>query len=296
MRIIMKGVIDMNSIFIDFFESGDPEILNTKLLHSSSWKQNNVTAFGHAQINQLLSDWIALVGRCNVKLVSEIKDGDMHHIMLQLTPTKGEQFFLISLWVKHNDNVIKRVNCIVDTLQLTKSKKITINQIRESLPNPDPLQIPDLDHQDHLQNCHAVPSMLIDNAMINTGLLDKWWSIWTCGQLKGISQLYSEDAYIYNPQHGENCSPDSLFNSIATIRSLFVRKLCQIEHISMEENRVAISWYLDGDDKLLRQRVRINCCSLLEINSDQISKDIFIFDTAAQLKLQSESALASFAA
>ncbi len=284
----------MMNCFIDFFTTGDPTALNTKFLHSSSWKQHNVTTFGHTQINELLTEWVALVGRSNVDVVSEVKDDCMHLITLKLTPLKTEASFLINLWVNHNDTVIKRVNCIVDTIQMTKAVGKSITQVSEIFPDPDPLHIPDLDHQDHLQNCHAIPSMLIDSTRINTDLLDKWWSIWTWGKLQGISQYYSDDAYLYHPQEGENCSADSLFNMVAGLRNLFVRKLYQLEHISVENNRVAIRWYLEGDERLSKKRVRIYCCSILEISSDQISKDILIFDTVAQLKKQSESSLFNF--
>ena len=278
--------------FIRFYEKGDTQTLANKLLHTAFWSQHNFKAYGNAQINEAMSNWLAMAGRCKTRVLSKLQTDSGELYVLELHSRNNKKGFLMTLDVHHNQKVIKSVNCIVDTQQLAESLGVSLNDISHHLPQPDPLIVPDYDHQNHLQDDHAIPSMLMPDQHRLASSLDAWWQIWSVGQLSQIEQSYDKAAVIRFPDKDSETDCDKLFNAFSGLRSQFKRPFCQLLRIVANEQQAVLFWYFEGDEKDTLQRERISFCSILDFEQNLIVKDALVTDLAAHFIRYPESRIA----
>lgn len=279
----------MLNTLINTFTKGDLVGLKSKLLHSTCWAQHNVKAFGEDKLQSIPLNWLTLAGRCKVESSKLITDGKQQVINLSLLPENGQNSVNYTLWLETNGQVIKSVNAVVDTMQLAFSCNQTADKIKQQLPQPDAFIIQDYDQQDHLQEEIAKPSNIasLDKVMAKT--LDTWWSIWSKAQLSAIDDIYQPNAQIKLPSAIKSAGPDELFNFVLDKFNHLTRNFCQLESIAIEGNKVALKWFLDGDEN--GSKVRAPFITMLTIDNGKIIEEITNSDILAYINRFPESAL-----
>lgn len=279
----------MLEIIINAFTKGNLVGLKSKLLHSTSWAQHNVKAYGENKLQRIIVDWLTLVGRSEVLSQNVIRQGDNCVISINLKPIDTEQTVSYLLWLETNGNVIKSIYAIADTEQIRQIKSLSAEQIMSALPQPDAFELPDYDQQDHLQGDLATPSNIANRDHDFLKLLDHWWAIWSKFQLSAIEQMYSGNAEIELPGKQNKCSHSELFDFVLSIASKLDRPFAQLEHVILENNNAAIKWHLDGD--LTGNKVRLPFITLLTLNDGKIISEQTTCDIWAFNKRFSESQL-----
>lgn len=262
------------------FTKGDLAALRAKLLHSTSWSQHNTKAFGEDKLQGVVLNWLKLAGQCEVKNTLSISQGEQQVISLALQPENSNSSIAYTLWLETNGNVIKSVNAIVDTVQLSLATDKASEQVIQSLPKPDAFVLQDYDQQDHLQSELAVPSNVAKLSAEHKTVLDAWWSIWSKAQLAAIADVYQDSASISLPGSLNSATPADLFNYALAKFSKVTRAFAQLEQVVVEGEQVAVKWYLDGDEN--GQRIRAPFITLLtiengKITAEQTNCDIFAF-------------------
>jgi hypothetical protein len=174
-------------------------------------------------------------------------------------------------------------------LQLSIAKNIHTDELTLSLPDPDPLVIPDYDQQDNLQEEFATPSCLVTKPNSLNFLLDTWWAIWSNSQLSIIDNIYTETSDISLPGTFQQKNRDDVFKFILSIRSKLTRIFCQLEDVVIEGNSAAIKWFIDGDE--FGQKIRLPLMTILKTDAGQITSEITTCDILAFNKRHSHSKL-----
>jgi hypothetical protein len=277
----------MLDMLIKTFTQGDISSYKSSLLYSSFWSQHNTKMFGEDKLSSVPLNWLMSAGRCEVlqSLVVQQANITVIHLKLQTHDLPINYTF----WLHNNGAVIKSVYAIVDTLQLSIAKNIHTDELTLSLPDPDPLVIPDYDQQDNLQEEFATPSCLVTKPDSLNFLLDTWWAIWSNSQLSIIDNIYTETSDISLPGTFQQKNRDDVFKFILSIRSKLTRIFCQLEDVVIEGNSAAIKWFIDGDE--FGQKIRLPLMTILKTDAGQITSEITTCDILAFNKRHSHSKL-----
>jgi hypothetical protein len=269
----------MLDMLIRTFTLGDVTGYKSSLLHSSFWSQHNTKMFGEDKLTSVPLTWLMSAGRCQVEQSLVVQQANISVIHLKLKTQDYDLPINYTFWLHNNGKAIKSVYAIVDTLQLSIAKNATVDEITLSLPEPDPLVIPDYDQQDNLQGEFAIPSSIITELGSLSVLLDSWWSIWSNSQLSIIDDVYTEKSDISLPGSFQQKSRSDIFEFVLSIRSKLTRVFCQLEDIVIEGNHAAIKWFIDADE--LGQKVRLPLITILKTNGKHITSEITTCDILA---------------
>ena len=279
----------MLDMLINTFTKGDIAGYKSSLLHSSFWSQHNTKMFGEEKLTSVPLTWLKSVGRCHVSQSLVVQQANISVIYLKLNMQDCDSPINYTFWLHNNGKAIKSVYAIVDTLQLSIAKNANMDEIILSLPEPDPLVIPDYDQQDNLQGEFAIPSSIANEPCTIGVLLDSWWSIWSNSQLSIIDEVYVEKPDISVPGIvQQNCSSE-IFEFVLCIKTKLTRVFCQLEDVVIEGNDAAIKWFIDGDE--LGQKVRLPLITILKTNGEQITSEITTCDVLAFNKRHNHSKL-----
>lgn len=278
----------LNSL-INAFTQGNLSGLTSKLLHSTCWSQHNTKAYGEDQLKSIPLNWLTLAGRCQLIMSNSICANKQTVINLQLALQNTEQPVNYTFWLETNGQVIKSIEAMLDTKQLVLASNKSIEQVIRALPCPDTFVLQDYDQQDHLQEEFAKPSNVGQLSEQQAILLDNWWEIWSKAQLASIDSIYLSNADIQLPGLMVSTDRNGLFDFVLSKFSHLSRAFAQIERVVVEDNKVAIKWFLDGDEK--GQRIRAPFISMLIIDNNQIKAELTTTDILAYTKRFSESEL-----
>lgn len=265
----------LNSI-INAFTKGDIKSLDSLLLHSAYWSQHDAKLYGSEKLNMIVGNLLSVVGKTTIVAHQSIRQANHYVINLNIKPENGGNSVNYILWLECNQQLIKSVNAIVDSVQLANLSKRGAKSISDNLPIADPLIISDYDQQDHLQNELAWPSNLIAGHDDKIEILDQWWSIWIQRQLANIDEVYAEDAIVNLPGQTKQTNRQGLFDFVLSVTSKLTRVFTQIEDIAVEDKHVAIKWFLDADE--VKGKVRLPFITLLEIDNGKIVSDTTLCD------------------
>jgi hypothetical protein len=277
----------MLDMLINTFTKGDIAGYKSSLLHSSFWSQHNTKMFGEEKLTSVPLTWLKSAGRCDVSQSLVIQQANISVIHLKLNIQDCDLPINYTFWLHNNGEVIKSVYAIVDSLQLSIAKNINVDDVTLSLPEPDPLVIPDYDQHDNLQGEFAIPSSIISKPCSLSVLLDSWWSIWSNSQLSIIDEVYAEKSDVSLPGSFQQKSSSEIFEFVLCIKSKLTRVFCQLEDVVIEGNNAAIKWFIDGDE--LGQKVRIPLITILKTNGEQITTEITTCDILAFKKRHNHS-------
>ena len=279
----------MLDMLIKTFTQGDVAGYKSSLLYSSFWSQHNTKMFGEDKLTSVPLNWLMSTGRCQVSQSLAVRQANISVIHLKLKIQEHDLPINYTFWLQNNGEVIKSVYAIVDTLQLSIVKNTHVDEITLSLPEPDPLVIPDYDQQDNLQGEFAIPSGIIPKPCSIDVLLDSWWSIWSSSQLQVIDDVYTQKSVISLPGSFQQKSSSDIFKFVLSIRSKLTRVFCQLEDVVVEGNNAAIKWFIDGDE--FGQKVRLPLITILKTNGEQITSEITTCDILAFNKRHHHSKL-----
>lgn len=278
----------LNSL-VNAFTQGDLSGLNSKLLHSTCWSQHNTKAYGEDQLKSIPLNWLTLAGRCQLITSNSVSANNYSVINLQLGLQNTKQPVNYTFWLETNGQVIKSVEAMLDTKQLALANNQPIEQVSQALPSPDTFVLQDYDQQDHLQEEFAKPSNVAQLSEQQATLLDNWWEIWSKAQLASIDSVYHPNADIQLPGLLAVTDKNRLFDFVLNKFSNLSRAFAQIERVVVEDNNIAIKWFLDGDEK--GQRIRAPFISMLTIDDNQIKAELTTTDILAYAKRFSQSEL-----
>jgi len=276
----------------DLYTLGELDQVKQKLLHTTSWKQHEFTAYGQSQIEKAWLSSIALFGFSHL-LEKQFIKGEKHSAIFLKLANKNNDELSFSLIFEHNKDVIKRVNCIVDTQRLATFAQVSVDEILASLPTPDPLFISQFDHQLHPQSYHASPNDLAELPESMNEAISTWWSIWQANKVSAFNELYHDDATALIS--GDNATGNSDTSAAQALRQFklqlvnrVTRSYSQLEQIALDEsaNALAIAWSIDGDfiDDGVTKRVRIPVQSFLTIKDNKIVDEKLNIDWLALKK------------
>ena len=111
----------------DLYTLGELDQVKQKLLHTTSWKQHEFTAYGQSQIEKAWLSSIALFGFSHL-LEKQFIKGEKHSAIFLKLANKNNDELSFSLIFEHNKDVIKRVNCIVDTQRLATFAQVSVDE------------------------------------------------------------------------------------------------------------------------------------------------------------------------
>jgi hypothetical protein len=286
----------MYQALIDLYTLGEVDEIRSKLLHSSSWKQHEFSAYGNAQIEMVWLKSLQQFG-FNKVIQSQFIDGKgLSALYLTMAKSKELEPVSLSVLFEHNQTHIKKVHCIVDTKSLASSLHLTEQALLPLLPTADPLLISQFDHQLHPNSHHAIPSDVCTLSDEMSTIVEAWWHIWQANQVASFNKIYAEDANIYiagkdYPQNIEQLRSYKLYLNNRLSRSYY-----QLEAIAYDLNQqqVAISWQIDGDfqDADKTKRLRIEAHTYLTIENGKITAEKILIDwLAIQKRFQLTSPL-----
>jgi len=281
----------------DLYTLGDLDKIRSKILHSSSWKQHEFTAYGNAQIEKMWLKSLELFGFSKVVQSQFIDGKGTSALYLKLTKSQEKEPISLSIMFEHNQTHIKKVHCIVDTKSLTKLLQITEQALLPLLPSVDPLLISQFDHQLHPQSYHAVPSDICTLPANISSAVEAWWHIWQANQVASFNEIYAKDADIFIAGKDSRQNVEQLRNYKLYLNNRLGRSYCQLETISVDEknSQVAISWQIDGDfqDIEKTKRLRVSAHTYLTIENGKITAEKLLIDwLAIQKRFQLTTSLA----
>lgn len=279
----------MLDMLIKTFTKGDVAGYRSSLLHSAFWSQHNTKMFGEEKLASVPLNWLIAAGRCQVVQSLVVQQVNISVIHLKLKIQDYDSPVNYTFWLHNNGKVIKSVYAILDTLQLSVAKNTHVDKLILSLPEPDPLVIPDYDQQDNLQGELTIPSDVIPGPCSLNILIDSWWSIWSSSQLSMINDVYTEKSEIFLPGTFEPKCNNDIFEFVLSIKSKLTRFFCQIEEIVIEDNNAAIKWFIDGDES--GQKIRLPLMTILKTNGEKITSELTTCDILAFNKRHRLSAL-----
>lgn len=273
---------------LDLYTRGDLDNLKQKILHTSSWKQHEFTAYGSSQIEKLWLENISQFGFGEIINHQEIK-GDKHSALyLEIKKNDNETPVKLGLFFEHNDSHIKRVNCIVDTLSLRDQIQCSDQGLLNKLPEVDPLLISQFDHQLHPYSYHAQPSDLINLPDSIKETVNQWWHIWQANQMATFEQLYGLESEVVLPGETGQKGYQAIRKFRLVLNNKLNRSYCQLTAITFDEsnNSVAALWEIDGDYVYNNNtiRVRVPVLSFLTIEDGKIIKECIQIDWYALMK------------
>ena len=278
----------MLTSLIELYTKGDLAQLSNKLLHSTSWKQHDFTAYGHLQAQNLWLNSLAQFGFLSLTKQQLVQGNNFSALYLELTDDASGKSTSLSLFVEHNDNYIKRVHCNVDTVALAQLMNISPQALIAQLPSADPLRISQFDHQLHPQSYHAMPDDLCELPQSMGIVITQWWNIWQHKDLSGLAAIYRQDAKISIAGFDAIQNHIGLRDFQLQLHHQINRSYCQLENICVDKERrtVAISWQIDGDYKLKGaiKRLRIPVISILTIDNNVIVEEQLQIDWLAICK------------
>ena len=269
----------MLDMLIKTFTQGDVASFKTSLLHSSFWSQHNTKMFGEDKLTSVPLTWLTSAGRCQVSQSLVVQQANISVIHLKFKIQDYDLPINYTFWLQNNGVVIKSVHAIIDTLQLAIAKNIPVDEITLSLPEPDPLVIPDYDQQDNLQGEFALPSCLIPGPCSLNVLLDSWWTICGNSQLSTIDNVYKEKSGISLPGSFQQKKRGDIFEFVLFIKSKLTRVFCQLEDVVIEGNNAAVKWFIDGDER--GQKIRLPLITILKTDAEHITSEIITCDILA---------------
>ena len=110
----------MFSKLIELYTRGDIAQISSSILHSTSWKQHDFTAYGNMQIEKLWLKSLEQFGFLTLSKKQTVKGEEFSALYFELTNDETNQSVSISFFLEHNNVHIKRLHCIVDTVRLAK--------------------------------------------------------------------------------------------------------------------------------------------------------------------------------
>ena len=277
----------MISTLVNAFTKGDLAELNTKLLHSTCWQQHNAKAFGQDKLQAIVINWLKATGQCKVVEQNLVSQGQQQLVSLKLQPCNSDKTVNYSFWLETNGEVIKSVSAVVDTMQLAFATEQTAEKVAQLLPTPDAFVLQDYDQQDHLQQDLATPSNVANLDAKQAEILESWWAVWSNAQLSAISAIYSDDAKVELPGLTSTSSSADLFKYVLGKYSHLTRIFCQLEQFIVNNEQVAVKWYLDGDEN--GTRIRVPFITLLTLKQGKIVADNTTSDILAHINRFNDS-------
>lgn len=273
---------------IELYTKGDIALLSQNILHSTSWKQHDFTAYGNMQIEKLWLKSLEQFGFLTLSKKQEVKGKVFSAIYFELSTENEEKSISITFFLEHNNVHIKRLHCIIDTIKLAQLLELPPEQVILQLPSPDPLFLSQFDHQMHPQSYHAVPKDVCEMPNGVNQAVTQWWNIWQEKHLASFEAIYTKDAEINVSGVGTHQGFFALRDFQLKLHNRMNRSYCQLEHIcfDIEKNSVAIQWHIDGDyfDGGEIKRIRIPIISILVLKNNMIIAEQFQVDWLAICK------------
>ncbi len=273
---------------IELYTRGDISQLSSNILHSSSWKQHDFTAYGNMQIEKLWLKSLEQFGFFTLSKKQTVQGKEFSALYFELTNDEANQSVSITFFLEHNNVHIKRLHCIVDTVRLAQLLNLTPEQVIAELPSPDPLFLSQFDHQMHPQSYHAMPSDICDMPKDIAQVMTQWWNIWQEKHLASFEKTYHADAQVNISGFGTNQGYGALIQFQLTLHNRMNRNYCQLEQLCFDEekNTVAIQWHIDGDylESDTIKRIRIPITSIIRLEHNLIVEEQFQVDWLALCK------------
>lgn len=273
---------------IELYTRGDISQLSSNILHSSSWKQHDFTAYGNMQIEKLWLKSLEQFGFFTLSKKQTVQGKEFSALYFELTNDEANQSVSITFFLEHNNVYIKRLHCIVDTVRLAQLLNLTPEQVIAELPSPDPLFLSQFDHQMHPQSYHAMPSDICDMPKDTAQVMTQWWNIWQEKHLASFEKTYHADAQVNISGFGTNQGYGALIQFQLTLHNRMNRNYCQLEQLCFDEeqNTIAIQWHIDGDylESDTIKRIRIPITSIIRLEHNLIVEEQFQVDWLALCK------------
>jgi hypothetical protein len=273
---------------IELYTQSDIAQLSSNILHSTSWKQHDFTAYGNMQIEKLWLKSLEQYGFLTLSKKQTVQGEAFSALFFELTNDETDQSVSVTFFLEHNNVHIKRLHSIVDTVQLAKLLNLTPEQVIAELPAPDPLLLSQFDHQMHPQSYHAIPSDICDMPKDINLLMTKWWSIWQEKHFASFVNIYHADAEVTISGFGTNPGYSALRKFHLQLHNRMNRNYCQLEHMCFDEkqNTIAVQWHIDGDyiENSNFNRIRIPITSIIRLENHLIVEECFQVDWLAICK------------
>lgn len=273
---------------IELYTRGDIAQLSSNILHSTSWKQHDFTAYGNMQIEKLWLKSLEQFGFLTLSKKQTVQGDEFSALYFELTNDEANQSVSITFFLEHNNVHIKRLHCIVDTISLAKLLNLTPAQVVAALPSPDPLFLSQFDHQMHPQSYHAMPSDICDMPKDIDQVITQWWSIWQEKHLASFEKIYHADAQVNIAGFGTNQGYGALIQFQLKLHNRMNRNYCQLEQLCVDEkqNTIAIQWHIDGDylENDIIKRIRLPITSIIKLENNLIVDEQFQVDWLALCK------------
>jgi hypothetical protein len=273
---------------IELYTRGDIAQLSSKILHSTSWKQHDFTAYGNMQIEKLWLKSLEQFGFFTLSKKQTVQGDKFSALYVELTNDEANQSVSITFFLEHNNVHIKRLHCIVDTVSLAKLLNLTPAQVIVALPSPDPLFLSQFDHQMHPQSYHAMPSDICDMPKGIDQVITQWWNIWQEKHLASFEKIYHADAQVNIAGFGTNQGYGALIQFQLKLHNRMHRNYCQLEQLCVDEkqNTIAIQWHIDGDylENNSIKRIRLPITSIIKLENNLIVDEKFQVDWLALCK------------
>ncbi len=273
---------------IDLYTKGDIAQLSQSILHSTSWKQHDFTAYGNMQIEKLWLKSLEQFGFLTLSKKQVVQGKEFSAIYFELSTDNEEKSISLTLFLEHNNAHIKRLHCVIDTTKLAQLLALTPEQVITQLPAPDPLFLSQFDHQIHPQSYHAIPQDVckMPNGVNQT--ITQWWNIWQEKHFASFARIYTPNAEINVAGIGSSHGFFALRKFQLKLHNRMNRSYCQLEHICFDSDKasVAVQWHIDGDylegDTI--KRIRIPVISIIELKDNMIVAEQFQVDWLAICK------------
>lgn len=273
---------------IELYTRGDIAQLSSNILHSTSWKQHDFTAYGNMQIEKLWLKSLEQFGFLTLSKKQTVQGDEFSALYFELTNDEANQSVSITFFLEHNNVHIKRLHCIVDTVSLAKLLNLTPAQVVVALPSPDPLFLSQFDHQMHPQSYHAMPTDICDMPKGIDQVITQWWNIWQEKHFGSFEKIYHADAQVNIAGFGTNQGYGALIQFQLKLHNRLNRNYCQLEQLCVDEkqNTIAIQWHIDGDylENDTIKRIRLPITSIIQLENNLIVDEQFQVDWLALCK------------
>tara|TARA_B110000114_G_scaffold101427_1_gene106782 strand:+ start:2080 stop:2943 length:864 start_codon:yes stop_codon:yes gene_type:complete len=273
---------------IELYTRGDIAQFSSNILHSTSWKQHDFTAYGNMQIEKLWLKSLEQFGFFTLSKKQTVRGKESSALYFELTNDEANQSVSMTFFLEHNSVHIKRLHCIIDTVRLAKLLNLPPSQVIAELPSPDPLFLSQFDHQMHPQSYHAVPSDICDMPEGIDQAITQWWNIWQEKHLASFEKIYHADAKVNISGFGTKQGYGALRQFQLALHNRMNRNYCQLEQLCVDEeqNTIAIKWHIDGDylENNTIKRIRLPITSILQLENNLIVEEQFQVDWLALCK------------
>ena len=264
---------------IELYTKGDIAQLSTSILHSTSWKQHDFTAYGNMQIETLWLKSLAQFGFLTLTKKQQVQGENFSALYFELATEDNEKSISLTLIFEHNHSHIKQLHCVIDTVKLSDLLALSVEEVIAQLPTPDPLLLSQFDHQMHPQSYHAQPQDVGEMPASVNLTMSKWWSIWQQKDIASFDKVYASDADVNIA--GIDCQGVKGFlplrKFMLNLHNRINRSYCQLERLTFDadNNSIAIQWHIDGDVVVKGavssvRRIRIPVVSMMQLNDDNL--------------------------